>query len=66
MTKPAPEPSDDLLYTLEDAAKVIGRSRNRLRQAIKAGEIIARRDGRIKMVERSELQKWISSLPVLK
>ena len=64
MTKPFPEIPDQLAYTIIQAARVIGRSPSRIKKAIKANELAARRDGRVNMIERSELARWVSSRPV--
>lgn len=65
MTKTKLEPSEHLTYTLADAAKVVGRSRSRIKKAIKAGELTIRRDGQFSMIERDELVRWVTSWPVL-
>jgi excisionase family DNA binding protein len=58
-------PIDQLAYTAEEAARVTGRSHTRIKTAIRNKEIIARRDGRITLIERAELQRWLSEMPVI-
>lgn len=51
-------------YSPSGAALVTGRSRSRIFKAIKNKELIARKDGRATLLEASELERWIKSLPV--
>jgi hypothetical protein len=51
-------------YSPLGAALVTGRSRSRIFKAIKNKELIARKDGRATLLEASELERWIKSLPV--
>ena len=53
-----------LAYSPNVAAIVTGRSRSRIFLAIKNKELIARKDGRATLLEASELERWIKSLPV--
>ena len=46
-----------------DAAKITGRTRTRIFQAIKDGELTARKDGKATLIEISELARWIRSMP---
>jgi excisionase family DNA binding protein len=52
-----------IAYTPEDAARVSGRSRSRVYEAIKNQELLARKDGRSTVIERDELIRWIRSMP---
>jgi hypothetical protein len=56
---------DRLAYTPLAAAIATGRSRSRLYKALKAGELVARKDGRATLIEAGELRRWIGSLPVM-
>jgi excisionase family DNA binding protein len=58
-------PADQLAYTAEEAARVTGRSHTRIKTAIRNKEITARRDGRITLIERAELQRWIDAMPII-
>jgi hypothetical protein len=53
-----------IAYDLDAAEKVTGRSKSRIRKAIKSGELVARRDGRRLLVEPDELRRWVRSLPL--
>jgi hypothetical protein len=53
-----------IAYSPLGAAHVTGRSRSRIFKAIKNKELIARKDGRATLLEASELERWIKSLPV--
>jgi excisionase family DNA binding protein len=55
---------DPIAYDLDAAEELTGRSKPRLRKAIKNGELIARRDGRRLLIEPEELRRWIRSLPL--
>lgn len=47
------------------AARATGRSRTRIYKAIGNGELVARKDGRATLIERSELERWVKAMPVL-
>jgi excisionase family DNA binding protein len=47
------------------AARATGRSRTRIYKAIGAGELVARKDGRATLIERSELERWVKALPIM-
>jgi hypothetical protein len=49
---------------LDRAEAITGRSKSRIRKAIKNGELLARRDGRRLIVEPGELRRWVRSLPL--
>ena len=50
-------------YAPEAAAAATGRSRTRIFNAIKDGELTARKDGRATIIERNELLRWVRSMP---
>jgi hypothetical protein len=60
-----PEALDALAYTTVQAARVTGRSHTRIKKAIREKELMARKDGRATILERTELQRWISTLPTI-
>lgn len=64
MTKPLPD-IVPLAYTIQQAARAIGRSPSRIKKAIKAGEMTARKDGRINLIEHSELTRWLGTRSVV-
>lgn len=55
---------EPIAYDLDSAVEVTGRSKPRIRKAIKCGELVARRDGRRLIIEPEELRRWIRSLPL--
>jgi hypothetical protein len=55
---------DPIAYDLNAAEEVTGRSKPRIRKAIKNGELVARRDGRRLVIEPDELRRWIRSFPL--
>jgi hypothetical protein len=48
----------------EEAAAASGASRTRIFEAIRDGDLTARKAGKITIIEPPELQRWIRSLPV--
>ena len=52
-----------LSLTPDDAAAATGFSRTRIYGAIRDGELTARKDGKATVIEVSELQRYIRSLP---
>jgi hypothetical protein len=46
------------------AAASTGFSRSRIYEAIKAGALLARTDGKAIVVELDELTRWVRSLPI--
>ena len=54
-----------LAYPPSEAGKAIGRTRTRIFQAIKNKELTARKDGKATLIERSELARWLSTLPTV-
>jgi hypothetical protein len=63
--KPYSTPVECIAYSPAGAAAVTGRSRSRIFLAIKNKELIARKDGRATLLEASELERWIKSLPTV-
>ena len=53
-------------YSVEDAGNAVGLSRTRIFEAIKSGELEARKAGRATIIEADELRRWIKSMPVRK
>jgi excisionase family DNA binding protein len=49
--------------TPDDAAESTGFSRTRIFQAIRDGELTARKDGKATVIETGELLRWLRSLP---
>jgi excisionase family DNA binding protein len=49
--------------TPDDAAASTGFSKTRIFQAIRNGELTARKDGKATVVETDELLRWLRSLP---
>jgi hypothetical protein len=47
-----------------DAAEATGFSRTRIFNAIRDGELIARKDGKAAIIEVTEIVRWVRSLPV--
>jgi excisionase family DNA binding protein len=52
-----------LAYTLRTAAEAVGCSWKHLERAINAGELRAKRDGRIYRITAKDLQAWLDGLP---
>lgn len=65
MTKPIPD-IIPLAYTIQQAARAIGRSPSRIKKAIRFGELTARKDGRINLIEHGELTRWLGTKPMVK
>jgi excisionase family DNA binding protein len=49
--------------TPDEAAESTGFSRTRIFQAIRDGELTARKDGKATVIETDELLRWLRSLP---
>ncbi|WP_426437807.1 helix-turn-helix domain-containing protein [Bradyrhizobium genosp. P] len=47
------------------AAKALGISRNKVNAAVRAGELTARRHGIYVVIERTELQRWVDTWPIV-
>ena len=58
-------PITPIAYPPALAARATGRSRTRIYKAIGNGELVARKDGRATLIERSELERWVKALPVM-
>lgn len=56
-------PIEPISYALEDLPRVTGFSRTRIFNAVRAGELMARKDGRQTVVEAEEVRRWIKSRP---
>jgi excisionase family DNA binding protein len=54
--------ADRLIVDLDGAAKLSGLSRGQIREAIKAGELAARKIGRGWKIERAALDRWVKEL----
>ena len=54
-----------IAYTPVEAAAASGRTRTRIFKAIKDRELAARKDGRATLIEDSELQRWVRSMPTI-
>lgn len=59
-----PPPPTPLAYRPLDAARVLGISRAKPYQLMDEGEIVGRKLGRRTLILRSELERYIASLPV--
>jgi excisionase family DNA binding protein len=59
------KPIDALAYTTSEAPRVTGRSRTRIKKAIREKELMARKDGRATLIERAELMRWIAAMPTI-
>jgi hypothetical protein len=55
---------EPIAYGLDAAEQATGRSKPRIRKAIKGRELVARRDGRRLMIEPDELRRWVRSFPL--
>jgi len=49
--------------TPDEAAKSTGFSKTRIFQAIRNGELTARKDGKATVIETQEVLRWLRSLP---
>ena len=52
-------------YRIPGAVAATGLTRSRIFELIAAGELRARKCGRTTLIERSELERYINSLPVV-
>ena len=50
-------------FSPDEAAASAGVSRTKIFEAIRDGELTARKSGKTTIIEPSELQRWIRSLP---
>jgi hypothetical protein len=53
-----------LALSPDDAAVASGRTRTRIFEAINAGELQARKDGKAVIIEMPELMRWVKTFPV--
>jgi excisionase family DNA binding protein len=54
-----------IAYSPAAAAKASGRSKSRIYRAIRAKELTARKDGKATLIEHSEIQRWVQSMPTI-
>jgi hypothetical protein len=52
-----------IAYAIEDVPSVAGIKRTRVFNAVRDKELTARKAGKATIVERTELERWIKSLP---
>jgi hypothetical protein len=52
-----------IAVTPDEAAIVTGRTRTRIFEALKNGEITGRKDGKAVIIEIGELERWVRSFP---
>ena len=64
ISEPKP-PLRRIAYTPVEAAAATGWTRTRIFKAIKDQELTARKDGRATLIEDSELQRWVRSMPTI-
>ena len=57
-------PVTRISMTPAEAAEATGFSRTRIFNAIRDGEITARKDGKATVIETAELVRWVRSLPM--
>lgn len=55
--------NDPIAVTIPDAVKASGMSRTSLYEALKRGDISARKAGRRTLISYADLQAYLSSLP---
>lgn len=65
-TRLANLPDWKLCYRIDEACAATGFGRTALFERIRAGKIVARRDGKFTLIERDELVRYIKSLPTSK
>jgi excisionase family DNA binding protein len=56
--------SPPIAVAIENAPQIVGVSRTRIFEAIRNGELSARKAGRSTIIEIDELKRWVKSLPV--
>lgn len=54
-----------IAYKIADAVIVSGRARTRIFNAIKNGELTARKDGKATLIEDDELRRWVKTFPTI-
>jgi excisionase family DNA binding protein len=52
-----------LAVTIDNAARLSGRNRRRIYEAIRAGDLLARKDGRATLILVADLDAWLHKLP---
>lgn len=52
-----------ITLAVEEAAEATGLSRTRIFNAIRDGELTARKAGRVTLIEAAELARWIRTFP---
>jgi excisionase family DNA binding protein len=63
---PAEITVEQIAYTVQQAARMIGRSERKIKDLIATGRLTAFQDGPRKiMITRAELERWVNSLPVV-
>ena len=62
---PQPSLKDNLAFTLEQAGLVAGIGRSAVAIAVREGRLSARKCGRRTLVLRSDLQAFLTALPVV-
>jgi excisionase family DNA binding protein len=64
MPAPTAELGDQLAYRPTQAARIIGVSRARIDELIRAGQIRARKpSARVTLIPRAELERWLDAQP---
>lgn len=58
-----PAETDAVAHTVDDAARVVGCGRNKIYDAIAAGDLDARKIGRRTVITRASILAWLESLP---
>jgi excisionase family DNA binding protein len=58
------QPLQPLAYPIEQVPAVSGVPRTKVFEAIRRGELMARKIGRSTLIEHAELQRFLSSLPI--
>lgn len=54
---------EPIAYAIEDAPAAVGVSRTRIFDAVRDGEMTARKAGKATIIENNELKRWVKSLP---
>lgn len=62
-TGAAPLPQWKLAYRIPEACAAIGYKRSKLYEIIKAGRLAIRKDGACTIILRTELERYLNSLP---